>query len=1715
MNRHRPRFVVVIATRNRTGLLSQRALASVAGQRRKPDLVILADDSDCALRPGNAKAAAKFESQSGIQTIYLPNQRNKGACGAWNTCASQALVHSPRPDNTYLAILDDDDAWTEDHLTQAEAALGKDQDKDHWADVLASGFDRRDGELSNHCQPPQSMDRRSFLVGNPGVRGSTLFIRLTTFLRAGMFDESLQACTDRDLCLRLFLLPQVKYQPLPAITVIHHNDAETRLSTAYSPPRLQGLSQFADKYRGWMTDAEYRAHCQRAERLFGWAPDATRPTIPQAAKPPQTPPQSDEAGDLALIIGVIVDPNQQDNPLFADMLELAQDQRLASVAVMVVPESNRHRRKMSAEIQRWRAKGLRLYCADKPATKFQQLLRTDRCRDRRPIAVNRSILQHAISRLAKRYANPVCWILDGDSRLQSLQADGCGHTETRPDYVGEILRLRATGCDAAIGPITGAAPLPRALTVRTQLLDLLHLWVRLRQSDSDRHPPQTTIANTSSTGPGATLSPHYYHDCGKHRHAEQPVGMSPLPADRTLRDLLQNLPDFCNRILAGDAVTRPLLQDADRQTAIPAGHRGGNTLVFDPAMLSECPNLLSPNHAPHIRRQDELWRIVNESVLGRTFAAGNFPVRQCRRLEQPQAPDIDRLGEDIAGHAIATAVRQFASSGEYQTIDALCKALLAAGNDFHQRVKQAAESRLLELRLSFFRITGIAASMQGLLAESGCKRDEQALAPLLRHIEQRFADRQTARVAALTEPYLERGRIRKILADFERFSKDFNTIEKVWTPCIDRDRLANARALLRRQLPQTPARLLGQGGEGAVFADGKLRFKVLHPWWGQLHNRNPDLLYALSGQFKKPPLYPILAAKKEQGDLLLITPYERTKPYLGGYGSGLVEFLATLKQERLVYDDLSLPNLRRAGRSIRLIDYGRDLAPFSERGFDLSARKAWLCWRWGFREDLRTLLTATLGTAELPELDGYETLKQAVAQYAVEARPADTAIAELLSESPASVLDCGCGKGKDALTLTAHGITTVAYDPALTQATRVQLQKAGVEVLDHLPTASGVYQAVLLRHVICEIVSNSELRQCLSRLRHLLREDGHLVVTGCDPNHLAHNTPGAESLLPKNVSQGQKLGQKFRYQKRIRKTGRRRQHVHRPEHLINREFSRAGFQIVERKATADIDLDRMQPGGGVLQWRLQPMPKRPSVTLIIRACAMDAAYAERQVQHLVRQLNYPRGFAEIMLAIDNRKDDFLRPHTEGDLPALKEAAKRLQHQGWIDRIILCPDKEQKIRQLNRKWLGMDTAITHASNGAPLTVVFAAFEQCRTSHALHLDIDMIVGRTDPGHDYLSLMLQAIQTPRALTVACNIPNSENHLKQQQSPSYGVEVRAGLTNLQRLQRCLPLLHPDADQIPTVGWHRLVQRIMDNRRLTSLRGGDQRLFALHPPNEFKKHSAALDSVLHAAERGIWAPQQNGQNEWNGDAAGWVEAERNESFVFIICGRDVNPYKINRCLQSLDRQQGRQWGAILMDDGGRSHCSEQLRRWAAERSDRVSYFHRNRPVGGLANLAFAIRHLCGNAQSVIVTLDMDDALLGTQVLQRLEDEYRQGADVTVGTMLRLDKKRDYPVNLDNPRQNRGGNVWQHLRSFKKHLFDAIPDAALRDDDGAYFALAQDWAYMLPIVEMAQKPVHIETPLYLYDPNVSTKKARRAAAEATIARIVRRAPVSTDGAGKP
>ena len=274
--------------------------------------------------------------------------------------------------------------------------------------------------------------------------------------------------------------------------------------------------------------------------------------------------------------------------------------------------------------------------------------------------------------------------------------------------------------------------------------------------------------------------------------------------------------------------------------------------------------------------------------------------------------------------------------------------------------------------------------------------------------------------------------------------------------------------------------------------------------------------------------------------------------------------------------------------------------------------------------------------------------------------------------------------------------------------------------------------------------------------------------------------------------------------------------------------------------------------------------------------------------------------------------------------------------------------------------------------------------------------------------------------------------------------------------------------------------------------------------PNDRKADYREWMDIAGSVERGHVPSAQLGNVEMTGSALDWAGPKRHEPFVFVICGRNVDPGRFKRCLESLAAQSVQEWGAVVVDDASTNGFDDHAKTLLGPYDDRVTLVRNEHRRGGMYNTWNTVTNFCADPESVIITLDADDAMIGEHVLERVQAEYADGADVTVGSMLRLDKEAFYPPNFDSPRWW-DSNVWQHLRTFRKRLFDAIDVEDLKID-GEWIDIATDWAFMVSIIEMASSPRYIADPLYLYEPAEPKTEESREERDAVIARILAKPP---------
>lgn len=534
--------------------------------------------------------------------------------------------------------------------------------------------------------------------------------------------------------------------------------------------------------------------------------------------------------------------------------------------------------------------------------------------------------------------------------------------------------------------------------------------------------------------------------------------------------------------------------------------------------------------------------------------------------------------------------------------------------------------------------------------------------------------------------------------------------------------------------------------------------------------------------------------------------------------------------------------------------------------------------------------------------------------------------------------------------------------------------------------------------------------------------------------------------------------------------------------------------------------------------RLQPISSR--VSLLIKTCAQDADTIEQNVRHIVWQLSSPNPFSEIVVSVDSKESGFLRPfNSEPSLAKVVSVLRRLADERVIDRYVLFDAKTAA--QVNERWFGVSSKCAHSAGNVPVSSQLFAFEQCTGDYVLQCDSDVMVGRRDHSHSYLSDMIRQLRKNEdVLSVGFNICNEESKdYFGFESGGFVPEVRMCLFDRKRLFASRPW--PNAvgeDGKLTLSWYRSLQKAQADRGKCSIRGGDCRTFYIHPQNYRKTKAYSWLGILDRVEQGHVPAVQYGKFDCEGSFRSWCRPLRNEKMVVVSCFRNVVYDRFLRMWCSLMSQEFQDFGVILVDDCSDNGLPCLIDSLIRPYADRITFIKNRSASGRLESEFIAIRYFVGNPDAVIVMLDGDDALIGKGTLADVWNRYAIFcADVTVGRVhqtYRLQPHYRYPVNFVEPRKT-GGNVWQHLKSFRKYLFDSIPLPYLKWKASQHklqtwkwYERCDDYAIMVPVVEMCSNPVQMDRVCYFYERDAARKDDGREIKEACIKDILSRPALS-------
>jgi glycosyltransferase involved in cell wall biosynthesis len=180
-----PKVSVIIPAYNTASLIAA-CLDSVFSQTYRDFEVIVVNDGS----PDTPQLENVLQPY--LDRIIYIKQANKRAAGARNTAINKAR-------GDWLAFLDSDDSWLPDHLV-AQMKLLSDSALDM---AYCNGFrigDRR--EFMDRCPSHGPASFAALIEERCQIPVSTVVVRKSSIVKAGVFDETLSQCDDYDMWVR-------------------------------------------------------------------------------------------------------------------------------------------------------------------------------------------------------------------------------------------------------------------------------------------------------------------------------------------------------------------------------------------------------------------------------------------------------------------------------------------------------------------------------------------------------------------------------------------------------------------------------------------------------------------------------------------------------------------------------------------------------------------------------------------------------------------------------------------------------------------------------------------------------------------------------------------------------------------------------------------------------------------------------------------------------------------------------------------------------------------------------------------------------------------------------------------------------------------------------------------------------------------------------------------------------------------------------------------------------------------------------------------------------------------------------------------------------------------------------------------------------------------------------------------------------------------------
>ena len=646
-------IISIITTKNRPNFL-EKALYSIKNQKRCPNIIILVTDSNEKNIEREKNIIKNFD------LIYLPNEFNKNYAGSLNTAIHYLLnckynksinekINKLNLDfeNTYIAILDDDDEWNYDYLYELESKMNGE-------DFGITGLIYKNEEGEKELSIPNELSIHDFLRTNPHIQGSNTFVKLKTLLKAGLFDENMNSTTDRDIFTRILMLNPT-YKVINKY-LVNINAEMNRSRITNNEKKIDGLKKFYYKYNGFMTKEDEEFFFQRCFNLFNIEKDKI---IYKEERFNDTNEITlNNSKSFNLIIGFIATEFE----LGLRLLENIKKLDISNIKVIVIENSKNDFQEyqkiindsdinlilISHEQIKKDLENFNIFIIGKEY--FTSPIIKD-------IAIARSILHEYLYINSKD--KDVIWVLDEDMELFELKRKNNELVKEKLD-IKSIICEYMDKCDAIIGGYSNDAPLPILSTIRCSLIDFMY-------SKKGKLKGKPLLNNYCD----------YYYDLSDYNNSQLET---PFQISST------NIDD----VFSNKTIKRQLF--ISERKIVEANNRGGNTLIFNRELL-KFPNCSISVKNKIGRRSDYFW-VLQANLKNFKIISGLFHTYHNKSITKFDfKKEEDKFIKDLIGYSFTKTIKKFGLNAEKE--------------EFYNFYKNIFYKRLVKYICSYYRIIGL------------------------------------------------------------------------------------------------------------------------------------------------------------------------------------------------------------------------------------------------------------------------------------------------------------------------------------------------------------------------------------------------------------------------------------------------------------------------------------------------------------------------------------------------------------------------------------------------------------------------------------------------------------------------------------------------------------------------------------------------------------------------------------------------------------------------------------------------------------------------------------------------------------------------------------------------------------------------------------------------------------------------------------------------